>query len=54
MTGFIEEVSLFLSNLVEVSGRPIHRKSCMVPRTVNGDHGYEYVVPLLVKEGEKQ
>ena len=35
--------------LVEVTGKPIHRKACMVPRSASGLPGYEYVIPLIAK-----
>lgn len=37
---------------VEVKGRPIHRLQCLVPRITNGDHGFEYVLPLVAKENK--
>lgn len=48
MNGFIVEVKLNL-NIVEVSGRPIHRLACLIPRNVCGGLGFEYVVPFVVK-----
>jgi len=47
--GFIEEV-IWNVILVEVGGRPLHRLSCLVPHFESGVDGYEYVVPLLVRE----
>lgn len=47
--GFTEEVFLSYKS-VEVSGRPLHRLTCLVPHFSNGFDGFEYVVPLLVKE----
>ncbi len=47
--GFTEEVT-FKSISVEVTGRVIHRNACLIPDEVNGLDGFEYVVPLLVKE----
>ena len=41
---------IYLHILVEVTGRPIHRLSCMVPRIVHGGFGAEYVVPLVARE----
>lgn len=38
-----------ICNLVEVSGRPIHRLSCMIPRRVHGGDGFESVVPLVAR-----
>ena len=39
-----------LVNLVEVRGRPIHSKACLVPNRVSEADGFEYVVPLVAKE----
>ena len=36
--------------LVEVTGRPIHRLSCMIPRFVHGVKAFESVVPLVTRE----
>ena len=47
--GSTEEVLFHLSS-VEVGGRPLHRDQCLVPNIVNGADGFEYIVPLLVKE----
>ena len=41
---------LFFLSSVEVAGRPLHRDQCLVPNVVNGPDGFEYIVPLLVKE----
>ncbi len=51
MNGFIEEV-LGIDNLVEVTGRPIHRLQCMIPRFVTGIDGFECVVPLVAREND--
>jgi len=51
MNGSLEEViQQFI--IVEVSGRVIHRNACLVPHVANGADGFEYVVPLLVRENK--
>lgn len=35
---------------MKVTGRPIHNRTCLVPREVYGRPGYEYVVPLVTDE----
>ncbi len=47
--GFTEEVNVE-TNSVEVTGKVIHRLACLVPHVANGADGFEYVVPLLIKE----
>lgn len=37
---------------MEVTGRPIHRLQCLIPRNVNGAGGFEYVLPLVARENE--
>lgn len=36
--------------IVEVGGRPLHRLQMLIYRRDNGADGYEYVLPLLVRE----
>ncbi len=48
--GSTEKVIFKIIYLVRVTGRVLHRNSCLVPHTSNGGEGFEYVVPLLVKE----
>lgn len=47
--GSIVEVRFIEYCLVIVQGRPLHYKTCMVPRTVYQKPGFEYVVPLVTK-----
>jgi cytochrome oxidase assembly protein ShyY1 len=35
---------------VKVTGRPLHYKTCFIPREVYGRPGFEYVVPLVTLE----
>lgn len=53
MNGFTEEVRS-IYKLVEVTGRPIHRLQCMIPRFVSGIDGFECVVPLVARENEER
>jgi len=37
---------------VRITGRPIHNKAMLVPRTVDGYKGFDYILPLVTKENE--
>lgn len=45
-----DNINEWLYRRVEVGGRPLHRLACCVPRVENGADGWEYVLPLLVRE----
>ena len=49
MNGSTVEVSSHIIS-VEVGGRPIHRLTCLIFNSDRGIDGFEYVVPLLVRE----
>ena len=37
---------------VRITGRPLHYKAMLVPRSCYGHTGYEYIVPFVLKENE--
>lgn len=37
---------------VKITGRPLHNKAMLVPRTLEGYTGFDYIVPLVTKENE--
>jgi cytochrome oxidase assembly protein ShyY1 len=47
-----ENLKNWLHRPVKITGRPIHNKAMLVPRTVEGYSGYDYIVPLVTNENE--
>lgn len=47
-----ERVDNWLHRPVKISGKPRHEKTFLVPRTVDGYFGYDYIVPLITKDTE--
>lgn len=47
-----ENLKNWLYRPVKITGRPIHNKAMMVPRTVEGYKGYDYILPLVTSENE--
>ena len=37
---------------VEVTGKPVHRLQCTIPRTVAGKPGFEVIVPLVARQNK--
>jgi surfeit locus 1 family protein len=37
---------------IKITGRPLHNKAMLVPRKLEGYHGFDYIVPLVTKENE--
>ena len=53
ISGCIEEVCFISNSLVEIKGKPMPDKSYLLPRVLDGEKGYEYLVPYLLKAKSK-
>jgi len=47
-----ENMKEWLYRPIKITGRLIHSKAMLIPRKLEGYHGYDYVVPLVTKENE--
>lgn len=47
-----DNLNQWLYRPVRITGRPIHNKAMLIPRTVDGYAGFDYILPLVTKENE--
>lgn len=48
-----ENLNEWLYRPVKITGREIHNKAILLPRKMEGYHGFEYFVPIVTKENEE-